>query len=188
MTSFFIRSSPVRIAASRNAKTCRSMPADFFMTVGNAARGCAPKKETAACSARSARSPARRSRASAFTDKCSLRSFQLSVSFGHRASPAELIQCVGINNELFPPLTACPICDARWLYMLRVSFGPIVMMRSCVRVRPAKKNVPLVFAETFTNFQVGVTFPFDTMTNFTSYETVSGFGPLPAAPFGKPAE
>jgi hypothetical protein len=28
---------------------------------------------------------------------------------------AELIQCVGINNELFPPLTACPICDARWL-------------------------------------------------------------------------
>ena len=77
MTSFFIRSSRVRIAASRNAKTCRSMPADFFMIAGNAERGCAPRTATAACSARSARSPARRSRrASPFTDECnSLRSF-----------------------------------------------------------------------------------------------------------------
>src|SRR5262245_53312381 len=33
-----------------------------FMTVRNAARGCVPKTATAACSARSARSPARRSR------------------------------------------------------------------------------------------------------------------------------
>jgi hypothetical protein len=36
-----------------------------------------------------------------------------------------LIQCVGINNELFPPLTACPICDARWLFMLRVRVVPV---------------------------------------------------------------
>jgi len=40
------------------------------MTARNAARGCAPKKATAACSARSARSPARRSsRAGRFTDE-----------------------------------------------------------------------------------------------------------------------
>ena len=49
------------------------MPVDacqLFMTARNAARGCAPKKATAACSARSARSPARRSsRAGRFTDE-----------------------------------------------------------------------------------------------------------------------
>ena len=56
-----IPSSPVRIAASRNAKRCRSTPADWFMIARDAARGCAPNRATAAYSAHSARSPARRS-------------------------------------------------------------------------------------------------------------------------------
>jgi hypothetical protein len=81
----------------------------------------------------------------------------------------------GISSALFPALTACPICDARWLYNVRLSLAPIVIMRSCVRVRPVEKNVPVVFAETCINFQVGVTFPLDTMMNLTSYEIVSGF-------------
>ena len=54
------------------------------------------------------------------------------------------------------------------------------MMRSCVRMRPRlKKGVEPVFADTRTNFQVGVTLPLDTMTNLISMETVSGFAVAP---------
>jgi hypothetical protein len=47
-------------------------------------------------------------------------------------------------------------------------------------VRPVpKKGVEPVFADTRSNFQVGVTLPFDTITNLISMETVSGFGVVP---------
>jgi hypothetical protein len=45
------------------------------------------------------------------------------------------------------------------------------MIRSCVRVRPAPN--PVVFAENLISFQVGVMLPLDTITNFTSYVTLS---------------
>lgn len=58
------------------------------------------------------------------------------------------------------------------------------MMRSCVRVRPIPNNgADPELADTRSNFQVGVTFPLDTMTNFISIEMVSGVvAPPPPAP------
>lgn len=64
--------------------------------------------------------------------------------------------------------TALPICDARCVFVDVVPPGPIVIMRSWVRVRPVLKKVPDVLAETFTSFHVGVTLPLDTITNLIS--------------------
>lgn len=69
--------------------------------------------------------------------------------------------------------------------MLAVSvlFGPMVMIKSCVRVRPAANSGELpVLADTRTSFQVGVMLPLVTMMNLISSETVSDFAPFPLPP------
>ena len=65
--------------------------------------------------------------------------------------------------------TALPTCKAKLLLLVCWFAGPIVMMRSCVRVRPVLKNgADPVLADMRRSFQVGVTLPLDTMTNLTS--------------------
>ena len=79
-------------------------------------------------------------------------------------------------DEETPLETACPIWPA--VFSIVPFPGPIVIKRSCVRVRPSPKNGAPVFAETRTSFHVGVIFPLETMTNFISSCSSSGSLPV----------
>ena len=102
---------------------------------------------------------------------------EINAGVGDIAGPIVRQQAdYGCISDLVALLTAAPICEAKWVFSVFLSFdGPIVTIRSCVRVRPVEKSGRLPLLEvTRTNFQTGLTFPDDTITNLISILIVSG--------------